>query len=363
MFALADRLSPILIKELRQSLRARVFLYSFFILPAAAAIATGLSVALQMSGDDEFGETFFWVAVGFPMLLSAVPAVLTLRSEIDSRTLELMMLTHLTPWRILLGKWCALAAQCGLFGVVALPFVLIRYFAGGHNPTEDLSTLGAIAGASLFLSAAGMAFSIRRPRLATILTVGLVAVVALPLVGCLAGLALFALTSFLARLELAPLNGLLLSFLLLNWAAGRIATETERIYLTTDRRILFWALLATLTAQSASRIPSLFLTGISAYLHLIAARAFATRMEPASELWLPLIPRRWRNRARHDPGIAGAAWFTALLSLDAVVVLDGFHAEPAILLAVALIIAYGLLHLLPAPAEIDDEEVPDASGA
>ncbi len=362
----SDLISPIVIKELRQALRARTFLAVFFLLPAALAFTTLLSLHLPYIGsyNQQPDSLQFWASVGLPMLIATVPAFVSLRTEIRDRGIELMMLTTLSPWRILLGKWLALAAQYGLMAVVALPFALTRYFTGGRELAADLTILGILLGVCQVVAAAGLALSCLRPTLAQVVRLGVIIVLALPVLSCVVGLAFILLSSLLARVGLAPLNGLLIALLLLSWGAGRIASETERIHLNTDRKAFYWALMATLSAQAASRLSSLILTIVSLYLHRMAFHAFADRTQPAPPLLRPLIPRRWREDAADgDTGVAGLCSALALTALDLVAVLAGFWDWIAGPLTLVLLTLYALLHLLPRRAREPEPEVADAAGA
>jgi len=146
---ISDRLSPILVKELRQGLRARVFEGSFILLQVLMVFV--LIVALLAKSRNEstvsqaFGEVIFWIMVGFPLLLiMPMRGCNALRSEMDARSLELIFLTHLSAWRIVLGKWAALFCQTCLFVCAVLPYAVVRYYLGSIEMQQDLFLLGAL---------------------------------------------------------------------------------------------------------------------------------------------------------------------------------------------------------------------------
>ena len=67
-----------------------------------------------------FMNGVFWFIVGLQLLLvTPARAFGGLRTEIDSRSLDLLVLTRLTAWRIVLGKWTSLMVQALLL-VIAL---------------------------------------------------------------------------------------------------------------------------------------------------------------------------------------------------------------------------------------------------
>lgn len=68
-----DRLSPILVKELRQGMRARAFEGSFVILQVLMLFSVFMALvaitARHSNVSPEFGEGLFWIMLGVPILL------------------------------------------------------------------------------------------------------------------------------------------------------------------------------------------------------------------------------------------------------------------------------------------------------
>src|SRR5690625_1426454 len=90
----SDFLSPMLIKELRQGMRGRVFLSSFLLIQVAMLFcAAGGLVAASKAQQDEFQffSGLFWFIIGIPLIL-VIPSLgnSALRSEIQSKSLELI---------------------------------------------------------------------------------------------------------------------------------------------------------------------------------------------------------------------------------------------------------------------------------
>ncbi len=158
---LDDWLSPILVKELRQGMRARVFVISFLMLQVFLVFLVLGNVAAQ--GDYstlQFQNSFFWVIVGFALLvLMPMRGLVTVSMEVKNHTLETIMLTRLTAWRVIFGKWSALFAQSLLFVSAVLPYVFLRYFVGGDDVVSDLKGLLFLLWLSGVLIAAGIAIS------------------------------------------------------------------------------------------------------------------------------------------------------------------------------------------------------------
>jgi ABC-type transport system involved in multi-copper enzyme maturation permease subunit len=154
----ADFFSPILVKELRQGMRTKVFIGIFLVIQVFMIIS--VLVSLENGSDRTAVDGMFWTFIGaatlFAMPMRGLPA---LNSEIKGNTLELMMLTQLSAWRITAGKWMALFLQTLLVVCAVLPYVVVRYFLGGVNLVEELSLLGWMVLASALLSAVTVGLS------------------------------------------------------------------------------------------------------------------------------------------------------------------------------------------------------------
>jgi ABC-type transport system involved in multi-copper enzyme maturation permease subunit len=127
----AEWLSPMLVKELRQGMRTRAFIGTFIIIQLVMMlnITVGILTASMKNAaldSEQFSlsgvDAFFWMAVAVPLLL-IVPMMgqASLSAEIKANTLELIFLTRLTAWRIVVGKWLALVAQSVLSSARCFP--------------------------------------------------------------------------------------------------------------------------------------------------------------------------------------------------------------------------------------------------
>ncbi|HVE15518.1 MAG TPA: hypothetical protein VNB29_02220, partial [Chthoniobacterales bacterium] len=150
-----DWLSPMLVKELRQGMRTRVFVFTFILLQILMTLNVVIGL-LSTSNNLDPGATsaIFWVMVGLPLLLILPMSGLgALSNERSGNTLELIFLTRLSAWRIVLGKWFAIVAQIALFACAVLPYAVLRYFMGSVNLTDDLlGLLAMLAGAAVLTS-------------------------------------------------------------------------------------------------------------------------------------------------------------------------------------------------------------------
>ncbi|HYC71793.1 MAG TPA: hypothetical protein VEB66_11340 [Opitutaceae bacterium] len=168
-----DWLPPMLVKELRQGLRARGFVGLFVTFHLVAVIifwwTIEMNAASGLRGTFDWLNGLYWTFLNLVLLLVIpIRGLAGLRVEMDSRTLDLLVLTRLSSWRIVMGKWVALMAQGGLFLIALLPYGVTRYFFGSVELMSDLVVLGLIFLFSGMLTACALWIS-AMPRLFRIL--------------------------------------------------------------------------------------------------------------------------------------------------------------------------------------------------
>jgi len=156
-----DRLPPMLVKELRQGLRARTFVTVFLALQILLAIvllsATG-STSPQQAGRVISSVIFFFFSLAV-LIVQPLRGVGALHSEIKDNTLEMMVLTRLSAWRIVLGKWSAIVGQSALLLAAIAPYLILRYWFGDMNLLGELMLLLLIFVASATATAITVGFS------------------------------------------------------------------------------------------------------------------------------------------------------------------------------------------------------------
>jgi hypothetical protein len=135
-----DHLSPMLVKELRQGLRAKAFIAVFLVLQALLGLI--LLAATAGASSDRAGMVvsqvifvFFALAV---LVIQPLRGIAALSSEIKGNTIDLMVLTRLSSWRIIVGKWTALVGQSSLLVATIVPYLILRYYFGGMNLFAEL---------------------------------------------------------------------------------------------------------------------------------------------------------------------------------------------------------------------------------
>lgn len=150
-----DHFSPMLVKELRQGLRAKIFTSVFLGMQLLLGII--LLGAMVASESEHTGtmvsSTIFTFFVIFVVLIQPLRGITALSSEMRDHTIDLMTITRLTAWRIVFGKWVAIVGQSALLLVTIIPYLLLRYFFGGMNLVAEVTILGCLFAVSMALTA------------------------------------------------------------------------------------------------------------------------------------------------------------------------------------------------------------------
>ncbi len=134
-----DSLSPMVVKELRQGLRTRMFGLVMVLLHVHLVVFTLMGGG---SGNAELINTWFDGIITLTLCV-----VLPLRGfsavadELKAGTLDMLALTSLSAGRIIFGKWASIAAQSLLLAFSILPYVVARYFFGGLDLFGEVAML------------------------------------------------------------------------------------------------------------------------------------------------------------------------------------------------------------------------------
>ncbi len=158
-----DWLSPMLVKELRQGLRAPVFVVGFCVIHAVL----GLGAYMHNYSESDWGGTsLFWMITSLTLLqLLPMRSFGALKEEVSSKAIDTLIITRLSAWKIVLGKWVSAAAIQVLFAVTVLPYIMLRYFSGGVDLAGDLLWLGMMLLLGVFATALLSGLSFIKPRL------------------------------------------------------------------------------------------------------------------------------------------------------------------------------------------------------
>jgi hypothetical protein len=139
----SDKLSPMLVKELRQGLRAKSFVIVFLAVQALLALVllTVMSSAEGAGAGQTVSEVIFFFFALAVLVIQPMRGIGALHNEIKGNTIDLMVLTRLGAWRIVLGKWVAIVSQSALLLTAIAPYLILRYFFGRMNLFAELLLL------------------------------------------------------------------------------------------------------------------------------------------------------------------------------------------------------------------------------
>ncbi len=228
-----DRLPPMVVKELRQGLRARLFgeTVAGFHLVLLVLLFPMLNFgqASEVAGTQRL---LWWIFTGLLVLLLPLRGLSALIQERRENTLDTLLLTNLSAGRIVWGKWLAIASQIAVSGISLIPYTIILYAAGGISLIESLTTLLRLGMLGLTLTAAYVALSwhaswLWRAGPALILTWLALTQGAGPVVRSLTGSGLMPGDAGLVRLLAETAGATALIYLLLEGTSSRLGPLTE----------------------------------------------------------------------------------------------------------------------------------------
>lgn len=149
--SLITRVSPFVVKEIRQELRSRFLLMSLAVSTIILAtvfmvetreLTTENLTNLVKSGGSMDSAYYFCCSVCLFLIATGRTSRNFIR-EMDAGSLDLLYLTGLRSFDIFLGKWISLGLQGLLIMIALFPFALIGYFISGADiPGMILKSIG-----------------------------------------------------------------------------------------------------------------------------------------------------------------------------------------------------------------------------
>jgi hypothetical protein len=310
----SDVVNPILVKELRQGVRSKLFLSSFFAVQGLLFVY-GMSLLMNQGlREANVGAWLFWAALSLPLLLQ-VPSMAgqSIEKEMSGKTLELLLVTPLSSMRLLIGKWLSVILQAALLATTALPYVMLRYVLGGVDLWSELAAVALLVSASAIL--AGMALGtsgVSKLAKAFVLIVAVSAILLL----LAAHRGLGAPSAHLGVLLLA--YGFLLMLLMLLMGARRIGPPAEN-HVTRLRAVAFASLLGPIFFHAAAREVEAIATCFTVLILLFASiTALTEPLLPIPRLYTPFARTSGLKRfvlMPFAPGWPGGVAYTVLVSL------------------------------------------------
>lgn len=148
-----DLFPPIFVKELRQGLRANQFVWPFILVQIAAIACVAVEFFASVVSGSGGGSGDGYLFYGFLGIVfwGVLPLTLfgALQPELSAgRNVELLLMSNLTRWEIVLGKWSVGSVLSMLMLISLLPYAMFRYMIGyiSDFTQESLWLGGIIAG-------------------------------------------------------------------------------------------------------------------------------------------------------------------------------------------------------------------------
>jgi len=159
----SDRLSPIVVKEVRQIARGREFNYSFMISLIVGLLVAFFGAANASSGSGTTGQGVFTALTACLALLGIgiVPfgAFSALRNERLEQTMDLITVTTLSARKVIVGKLLAQAVKLATLFAGMAPFVATSFLLGGIDFLTIVVSLAVVFLVSLWVCAAALLLS------------------------------------------------------------------------------------------------------------------------------------------------------------------------------------------------------------
>jgi ABC-type transport system involved in multi-copper enzyme maturation permease subunit len=168
---LPEGFDPMTAKELRQSLRRGSFVLPFLAIQVLALIAMVAEFKLgHAAGSTEYTGVLnpwllwssgpFWMVVGIVcMILMPLGGVVLMGQELEEGNHELLLLTKLNRWKIVIGKFATLWGLSVVTFVSLLPYVVVRYMVGGIEWWHEAACAGTVLSGSAMIGAGAIGAS------------------------------------------------------------------------------------------------------------------------------------------------------------------------------------------------------------
>ena len=162
---IVDWANPILVKELRQSLKSRQFIITFMLLVTVAWLVSVFGL-LMFSPQIQYGPAGRYFFIGFYLALATATLLIipfgtfrSLQSERDFNTFEILSVTTITPQQIVRGKLLSSLVQCFIYYSAITPFMAFASTMQGFDAPRAAYMLVITILVSLMLSMAALMMS------------------------------------------------------------------------------------------------------------------------------------------------------------------------------------------------------------
>lgn len=168
---LPERLGPMTVKELRQGMRRSGFVMPFIAIQFFALVAmvsefrnghstAGSEYAGMLNLWTFFDSGPFWMVVGIVcMFLMPLGGLVLMGQELEEGNHELLLLTKLNRWKVVLGKFASLWGLSVITFVSLMPYMVVRYLVGGIEWWQEAACAGTVLGGSAMVGAGAIGAS------------------------------------------------------------------------------------------------------------------------------------------------------------------------------------------------------------
>ena len=162
---ISDRFSSIMVKEARQALKSYQFFITYTIVIFAVAAWTllmffGDTVSSYSANWDELSKNLFFgygVILGVPLcLIVPFSAFRSLAREYEDGTIQLISITTMKPYQIVLGKLSTAMLQMAIYLSIIAPCIALTYMLDGISYALIGIVLLIATGGSIFLTILGL---------------------------------------------------------------------------------------------------------------------------------------------------------------------------------------------------------------
>lgn len=160
----SDLWNPILVKEVRQALRGRVFRITFLGTLAMAILAAFSNTFDVDWATGQFDAAEYFVSIYFCLVVALVGVVpfgafQSMGAEWDESTYDLLELSNLRPRRIVIGKLQSALVQGLLFASAFVPFLTLAVLMPGIDIVAGAAILAWTVAASVLATMLAIALS------------------------------------------------------------------------------------------------------------------------------------------------------------------------------------------------------------
>ena len=162
---IVDWANPILVKELRQSLKSKQFVITFMLLVTVAWLVSVFGL-LMFQKEVQYGPAGRFFFIGFYVALAVATLLIvpfgsykSLQAERDFNTFEILSVTTITPQQIVRGRLLSSFVQCLIFYSAITPFMAFASTMQGFDAPIAAYVLLVTLLMSMMLSMASLMVS------------------------------------------------------------------------------------------------------------------------------------------------------------------------------------------------------------